>query len=495
MRIVVRCDAGAEIGGGHAMRCLTLADELSARGHDTAFVMAASPMATSLRAEGREVRELSPRPHTPESRPPHAAWLSLPWADDAARTAAALVAADWLVVDHYGLDARWVDMVRGAHPGLRVLAIDDLDDRPLGADLLLDVGRVGGGRRHGAPGQMIGPTFALLRPEFAAMRTSALARRDGAVRLALVLPGLMDASGLAPRALDALDQAGFDGTVEVVMGRAAQSRPEVEARVAGRGDRVLTLDARDMARRMARADLCIGAGGGTAWERCCLGLPSVCVAVAENQRAQVATLDRAGAAIGLSLADTAEGGLAEAIGRLSEVRVAMAATAARLCDGAGAARVADALEGGLRELVDADRELLFRWRDQPHIRAMSHSSGPLDPRIHAEWFDRTRTRDDGLWRIYREGGRDVGLVSAVRTGAVWRWSFHVGEAGAAPGAGGRMLAAFLRLLPGDAIVEGEAKSANPASIRLHERLGFKRIAKRNGTLVFRMALGHPPPNS
>jgi UDP-2,4-diacetamido-2,4,6-trideoxy-beta-L-altropyranose hydrolase len=495
MRIVFRCDAGPEIGGGHVMRCLALARELSARGHDTGLVMAASEVAASLRAEGWEVSELPPEAHESDPSPPHAHWLSLPWARDGERTVQVLGPADWLVLDHYGLDSRWVRVVRQACSGLRVLAIDDLDDRPLGSDLVLDIGRMGGRRRHGAPGQLIGPAFALLRPEFAEMRQAALARRSGPVRRALILPGLMDAAGLAPRALDALDEAGFEGVAEVVMGRGAQSRPAVEARVSGRGDRILTLDAQDMARRMAQADFCIGAGGGTAWERCCQGLPTVAVAVADNQRAQVDVLDRAGAVIGLSLAAACSGSLPEAIRQVTASRETMAAAAASLCDGGGTARVADALEGGLRVLVDTDRDLLFRWRDQPHIRVVSHSSAPLDPGTHFTWFERTRTHDDVVSRIYREGGRDLGFVAAERNGEVWRWSFYLGETNAASGAGGRMLGAFLRLLPDGTIIEGEVKTGNAASVRLHERLGFERVADRDGTLVFRMALRHQERDS
>lgn len=495
MRIVFRCDAGPEIGGGHVMRCRALAQEMSSRGHATAFIMSASQMAESLRADGWEVNVLYPEAHEPEPHPPHAHWLSMPWSRDGEQTIDALGEADWLVLDHYGLDRRWVCMLREAHPALRVLAIDDLDDRPLNADLVLDIGRLGGRRRHGAPGQMIGPRFALLRPEFAEMRSAALARRNEPVRRAIILPGLMDAAALAPRALDALDEAGFKGEAEVVMGSSAQSRPEVETRVSGRRDRILTLDAQDMARRLTLADICIGAGGGTAWERCCLGLPTVAVAVADNQRAQVNMLDKVGATIGLSLADAHGIGLSDAIRQVVGVREKMVTAAASLCDGAGTERVADALECELRPLIDSDRELLFQWRDQPHIRAVSHSTAPLDPRGHSSWFERIRTRSDGIWRIYREGGRDLGFVAAIWTGEVWQWSFYLGETDAMPGAGGRMLSSFLRLLPDGAIVEGEVKAQNTASVRLHERLGFNRVLELDRTLVFRMALRQPECDS
>lgn len=344
MRVVFRCDMGPAIGGGHVMRCLALAQELKARGHDTAIIMAASEMAASLRTEGWEVIELISEPHEPEPFPPHSHWLSLPWWRDCEKTMQALGAADWLILDHYGLDSRWVSMVRQSRSTLRILAIDDLDDRPLPADMILDVGRMRGKRRYAAPSQMIGPKFALLRPEFSIMRPAALASRNRPAQRALILPGLMDAAGLAPCALDALDAAGFVGAAEVIMGSAAQSRPAVEARISGRSDRTLTIDAQDMAQRMIEADFCIGAGGGTAWERCCLGLPSVAVAVASNQNTQVDTLNRAGAVVGLSMAEVHSNSLPRAIQQVIADRKKMTEIAVKFCDGAGAARVANALK-------------------------------------------------------------------------------------------------------------------------------------------------------
>ena len=105
----------------------------------------------------------------------------------------------------------------------------------------------------------------------------------------------MDAAGLAPAALQAIDGTGLQA--EVVMGSASQSLLPVQKMIANRADWSLSLDANDMADRMLRADICIGAGGGTAWERCCLGLPSIAVAVADNQRDGIDLLAKAGAIV------------------------------------------------------------------------------------------------------------------------------------------------------------------------------------------------------
>lgn len=491
MRFLIRADAGPEIGGGHLMRCLTLAEEARRRGHTVGFVVNRGAMTKRVRDAGFACAELEPEAHRSEDLPAHAAWLSCPWRKDAAACAAIIAAekTDWLVWDHYGLDARWVDAVRAADPALRILALDDLDDRPLASDLLLDAARIQGGeRRFSAPGMLNGPDFALLRPEFADRRSGSLGRRDGRVSRVLVTPGMMDAAGLAPLALNALKGRRLE--VEIVMGSASQSLAAVRALVDASPGWTLTLDADDMAARMAAADVCIGAGGGTSWERCCLGLPTVAVAVAQNQQAGIDALAECGAVVALSLEEARAGALPAALSQATGRAAEMAAAAAAICDGLGVRRVLDAMEAELRGLAPGDVDLLFAWRDQPHIRAVSHSSEPLDRTGHEAWFARTLHRTDGLWLIYREGARDIGLVSAVDQGdGRWRWSFYVGAPEAPRGAGGRMLAAFLRRLqaePGCRVVEGEVLPGNARSIELHRRLGFAEVpSSKPEFLVFR----------
>ncbi|MBO6784989.1 MAG: hypothetical protein JJ899_17195 [Alphaproteobacteria bacterium] len=192
---------------------------------------------------------------------------------------------------------------------------------------------------------MTGTRFALLRPEFAAARTEALAaRRDRAsLNDILVTVGAVDQSGIVPAVLSGLDRAGFTGTVEVVgLGVAADGDHPYTLRV--------VTHAQDMARRMAAADLAIGACGVTSWERCCLGLPTLAIITAENQRQIANALDAAGAA---RLVDPATpGAIAKAVSQLlkdpGRLR-RMSAAAADVCDGRGAERAADAFNALARD--------------------------------------------------------------------------------------------------------------------------------------------------
>lgn len=486
MRLVIRADGGPQIGGGHIVRCLTLAKEAARRNHDVQFIVAAGPMAERVRDAGFAVAALSAEAHMPEVHPPHAGWLEASWQADAAFTAKVVadMQADWLIWDHYGLDWRWVMKARAARAGLRVLALDDLDDRELGSDMVLDPARMGmSARQYSVPAALHGPQFALLRPEFAQLRPAALARRGGPVRRVLIVPGIMDAAGLAPAALRALD--GIDLQVEVVMGAASQSVDEVKAMVATNPYWTLTLDATDVGQRMVAADLCIGAGGGTAWERCCMGLPSVVVAVARNQDAGIAVLAEAGAVVTATL-DRLRGVVVKAIADAPK----LATQAAGLCDGLGARRVLDALEARLRPITVNDARQLFTWRNQPHIRASSHTQTPLVWEDHTIWVTRALQHKETFWRIYQEGGRDIGAVMVTdKGGGICQWSFYIGATDAPRGAGGRMLAMVLSSLADqtDAVmIEGEVLAGNTASVRLHERLRFAQVqSDKDDVLVFR----------
>lgn len=490
MRFLIRVDGDASIGGGHVMRCLTLAHEAKRRGHQIAFVTANSPgnMSDRLESVGFRVFKIAPgrKDSLTDQDPDHAKWLSTSWWRDAERTAEVAhdIKPDWIVWDHYGLDARWVNAVRSKNPYAKFLAIDDLDDREVASELALDQTRITQTHRvNRSDATLTGPTFALLRPEFRQARNATLASREGSIRRILIAPGMVDGSGLAPLALKALD-AFPDVNTEVVMGSASQSVTEVEELLKTRPNGNLTLDSIDMATLMSQADLCIGAGGMTSWERCCLGLPTIAIRTAENQRAVLDGLDRAGAVISLSLEQANDPKqMQAALTRAFSSNMVMAEASSALCDGLGTARVMDALEADLRPMREEDAKKLFDWRNQPHIRQASLSTSELVWENHLEWIGKTLANGMGLWKIYSEGGRDLGHVNALPSRVdgksnSWIWGFYIGERDAPRGAGRRMLSFFLRELfsrPDVDSITAEVRADNKASISLHEGFGFQQI--------------------
>lgn len=346
LRVAVRADAGPQLGSGHVARCLTLAAALRARGALVHFICGDGPghMAARIAAAGCGV-VLVP--------------AGLNERDDAAATRAALqqggsTGCDWLVVDHYGLGIAWETALRPACRHL--LAIDDLADRPHDADVLLDQNL---GRRAGDYAQLlppharrlVGPAFALLRPEFAAARGACLARRAGGRRWnqLLVSLGGADPQQATLHVLRALAACRLPAgcTVTVVLGALAHTRAAVEDLLPALPFAAwLQVDVDDMATLLAKADLAIGAAGGSAWERCCVGLPSLLLVLADNQRPGTTALLAAGAALALGEPTHLAASLPSALrllddnpGRLA----AMARAAAGVTDGQGAGRVADAL--------------------------------------------------------------------------------------------------------------------------------------------------------
>ena len=295
------------------MRCLTLADALQQQGAECVFVCRAHEghMVETVRQKGHAVRVLAfssgemRHSDKPDHSLLHAHWLGDTSESDALNTQHALRdegVIDWLVVDHYALDVKWEQSMRLICHNLMV--IDDLVDREHDCDLLLDqnLGRTEQHYKLLVPTHtklLVGPDFSLLRPEFATCRSESLSRREQPTLKRLLLSmGGIDKDNLTGRVLDALNQCvmPFDTHITVVMGQHAPWLTAVQAQAAGMSyPTEVLINVQNMAELMMRSDLAIGAAGGTAWERCSLGLPTCAFVVADNQRAGAIALKNEGA--------------------------------------------------------------------------------------------------------------------------------------------------------------------------------------------------------
>lgn len=344
------------MGGGHVMRCLALADAIKARGGRCTFLCGAIPesLGARVRASGHALVRIEPLPEAPGNTE---GWEgSLIAADDqrwdAQRSGEALPEpADWMVVDHYRLDHRWQSGIRSAAG--RVMVIDDLANRTHDCDMLVDptFGRdpadyaalVASGCAV-----LVGALYAPLRPEFAAARPAALVRRSagGRVERILVSLGTTDVGGITAKVLAQILETGIGCAIDVVIGVDAPSLPAIERLARADPQLHVHVDSRDIAALMANADIAVGAAGTTSWERCCLGLPTLTLVLADNQRFIAEQLERAGAHQVVS-ADT-EGTIKTALLSLvaDEVeRMRMAEAAAHIADGLGCDRICAALYG------------------------------------------------------------------------------------------------------------------------------------------------------
>lgn len=455
MRVAIRTDASPQIGTGHLVRCQTLADALALRGAQVRFVCRhlTEGAAGRLQAAGHTVTRIDGAGE-PDGLP-HVDWLNGAQAEDAARTRAALAgfAPDWLIIDHYALDVRWERVLR--ERVRRIMVIDDLADRDHECDLLLDQNLYAdmavryAQRVPAAARRLLGPRYALLRPEFTAAHGR---RRDGGVRRVLVFFGGVDAANQTGRVIALLPRVlSAQVVVDVVIGAAHPHRADIEAACTQAGYCCHVQTAR-MAELMAAADLAIGAGGTAVWERACAGLPALVWPVADNQHEQVATAADAGVLHAPLQAGHDDEALLRQIAALCEsphLLRSLSVAGAATVDGAGAARVCRALgctDVTIRPAVPADGDSLFAWRNREAVRRVSRNRDPIPRPAHDAWLADTLERADRRLLVGERDGQALGVVRFDLAGDEAEVSIYLTPGDHGAGAGGDLLVAAERWL-------------------------------------------------
>lgn len=351
MQVAFRVDASLDIGSGHVMRCLTLAQILRDNGADCVFVsrMHRGNLHDVIRAQGFVTMELTAVEAATNSEDEYQRWLGVTQQQDALETAdqlAALPPLDWLVVDHYALGAEWESALGGMYR--RLLAIDDLVNRRHVASILLDQTFQ---RREEEYREWVNPDcellcgveHVLLRPEFDAWRRLSIQRREGGqLRSILISLGGVDKENLSKTVLASLDDLAAESGIrlDVVLGG---SSPWVENIRAFAGGMAATVEVHvnvgNMAEMLANSDLAIGAAGTSAWERCCLGVPTLMLVLAANQKEIGARLASSGVAQMLPNDAALQGELVRWVQRFAaepDLLSSMSARAASLVAGNGA---------------------------------------------------------------------------------------------------------------------------------------------------------------
>ena len=423
-RIIIRCDASLVIGSGHVMRCRTLARELQLRSAEVSFLCRRQPGdLISLLEQEFVVLPLPEQSSTTcdglEGRDLYSSWLGCSQEQDAAQclqvlSDAGINGASWIVADHYGLDAIWEAQLlaglSGSDATPKLLVIDDLADRTHHADLLLDQNFFGESTYQRyldlVPPQclqLLGPAYALLGREYAHLHPLVPPRTE--LRRVLVFFGGVDQSNLTGRALEALLDPALAGlAVDVVMGLQSPHRQAVAELVARRPFTTLHGPLPSLVGLIARADLAIGASGATTWERACLRLPSLVVAIAANQLPFAEALNQAGhhQLLGDEASVTAEQIRSALLSLMIEAMPGKAAPA--LTDGWGGPRLAMAMLGpqgeiSLRPAIAADEALLLHWANDPEVRAPSFLPKSITPKEHHYWSQKGLVNPNSLLLI------------------------------------------------------------------------------------------------
>lgn len=512
MRVVFRVDSSNAIGTGHFKRCHTLATALQIRGAHIHFITRAhlGHMGAMLARDNFTVTLLPQPSGNSITMIGYNAWLGVTQEEDAAQTITALgnTQCDWLVVDHYGLDRVWETKLR-PHT-LRLMVIDDLANRPHDCDVLLDQNYsdsikeryqawVPAGCRV-----LLGPHYALLRPEYAQHRET-LTPRTGKINRIMVYMGGTDnvnMTGMVLTALSADQLANID--VDVAIGSNFLHKKAVIAQANARPRTYIHSNRPHLADLMAKADLAIGAGGATTWERMCLGLPSIVTAIAENQVPACKALEASGlirflgvsAELGIEyIKKTVLKMLVEAgINRALEARTQI------IVDGFGTKRVTEVLAPSqltdlkLRPTRRNDALTYFSWVNDLAVRASAINTNPIPLEDHLEWFDKKMgDRLNDLF-VLEAGNLPVGQIRFGRHGEETAVDFSLDILVRGRGWGKILLKLGIQALQasGPVMLIAKVKEKNIASVKTFIEAGFQEEKKsniRDGCRHFQLLLG------
>ena len=353
-KIFFRVDASTEIGSGHVMRCLTLASLLVENGMDCEFICREHPgnLIEYITVKGFRVSHLKTSSMMLNGESDYSSWLGDSQENDAYQCIEILknYPVSWIVVDHYGIGQNWERLVKGYCD--KLLSIDDLADKAHHCDALLDqtYGRTTNDYVTLVSSEcdiFTGSSYALLRSEFSLFRPASLSRRsNGCVRNIMINLGGVDKNNHTLIILnilgkmDDLDKITFS----VILGPTAPNVESVRfACLNHRYDVRLLVAAENMAELMANCDLAIGAAGATTWERCCVGLPTILLTLADNQRYIADTLSKNNIVLTVSSSDCLESTLPLHIRKCLDNReflANMTKSSIDLVDGQGAEKIA-----------------------------------------------------------------------------------------------------------------------------------------------------------
>jgi len=429
MKIIFRADASLQIGTGHVMRCLTLAEELKNKGAEVGFICRDLPgnLTSFIRSKKYDVYLLpavnESSDSSGENKSKYSEWLGVSSECDAAETRSKLLSigcVDWLIVDHYALDEDW-EMIQRDAVG-NIFVIDDLADRAHDCNLLLDqnfYAEMEDRYVNLIPAeckQLLGPKYTLLRKEFRDVR-SQMQKRQSEVSRIFIFFGGVDATNMTSKVLDVITNIELDAiNFDVVIGSANPHREYIERLCLKNKNITLHIQVNNMAQLMSEADLCIGSGGTVTWERCCLGLPAMAFSVAENQKLLLQDSAKAGLVYAPDVDAPSSDEIRYHLKALLQnpyLRELIGQTGLNTIDGRGAVRLANILikpEIELRQAALSDMEKIYTWRNDVSVRRYSHSQAEIDFAQHQLWFEKIIKDSDKPVLIASIQDEDLGVV-------------------------------------------------------------------------------------
>jgi UDP-2,4-diacetamido-2,4,6-trideoxy-beta-L-altropyranose hydrolase len=413
------------------MRCLVLARELRKNNYNVTFAIRSQEgdSIKFIRSHNFfvHVLPLSNQALIPKTNADYSAWLQVPWKLDAQQFIDIVKRADLVITDHYALASDWQKEVK-EKLACKVLAIDDLV-RHHDADLILDQTLMRAQEEYSSSNTSIlaGCDFALLNPQFSKKREFALEKSTlPHDRKILVSMGGVDQDNITLTVLHALEQGlAIRPKITVLLSPKAPHYDAVKYFCSQQREWIEHIDfVDDMANIMLEHDLSIGAPGTTSWERACLGLPSIIIPLAENQRTISINLVNASAAI-LVEANDIKVDLVSAYYKLIKEWAEIRQNSLNICDGLGVYRVADSINDlllgkrnklAIRRALLEDSQQVYDWQCEPETRKYALTKKIPSRAEHQSWMNKKISAVGDYFYIITssEEGKSVGVIRLDR---------------------------------------------------------------------------------
>lgn len=422
-KILIRVDASAEIGTGHVMRCLLLADRL--KDYDATIRFVSRHMLDNLQKtiidHGHEFIHLQKISATAyQGDLDHSHWLGTSQSEDMEATKSVCSDSewDWIVVDNYALDYRWESCFKNDS---KILVIDDIADRRHDCDMLLDQNFHSEMRKRYSSlvnescNLLLGPNYALLRDEFRTARHE-VRIKSGSVENIMVFFGGIDKKNYTGRTINILRDT-LDGNinVEVVIGANHGHRAEIE-KICNENAYRLHIQIDNIAEIILRTDLSIGAGGTSVWERCCLGVPCICFPIANNQMEQLKSAALHGLILLPDDNNDFESSLITQLHAITKNKALIEFMSRRCLDKVGVKGLDYVVTSmgftgvRMRPVNLGDSDSLYTWRNHPEIRKASINQSSISRAEHDKWLRASLDNKNRYMLICEMEGESLGVV-------------------------------------------------------------------------------------
>jgi UDP-2,4-diacetamido-2,4,6-trideoxy-beta-L-altropyranose hydrolase len=497
MNVVFRVDASNLIGSGHVMRCLTLAELLRESGSIVSFITRSHVGNLDNLIKSKEFKVFSlPEIHKFELErlDSYEKWLGVVQSMDAKETIKRIdnTKPDLLVIDHYSLDIEWESILR---PHVKsILVIDDMANRKHDCDWLLDQNYTPDNSRYNSlvpPGsiKILGPKYSLLRKEFLSYRRTI--NHNLTIKRVFIFFGGADPFGLTLLCLKSLQHPKLKHlSLDVVIGSNNLHINEIELFSSKLENTVLHVQVNNIAQLMSSADISIGAGGSTTWERFLIGLPSLVITFGKDQELSIKELENNNYITWLGNVNKInQDKLSKMIINLikdSNKLMLQSTKAKKLVDGLGANRVLEIIKNSIevnrissRKANDNDLKLYWEWVNENEVRKNAFSQSFIEWEDHQRWFIKNLKNPKVILLVIERDLIPIGQVRFNKKGRKYHIDYSLSKEFRRKGLAIPMLNKaidYFKLIR-PVILYAEVKNTNIASLKVFDKMGF--IAKES----------------